>query len=218
MKILLFDSGIGLIPSLKFLLKRHLKNDYHIEMEEKFFPFGNKNEIELANYIKNKIIEWEKEEFDQIYIVCNTMSVIMKQYISSLSAKIHLIIDINIKLVEKYNASIFGTKITCEYFKKLGINSINGSHLVESIENRNIPLLIKQIKQLNFKSKYVVIGCTHFTHIINLLKRYHPNITFIDGYPLQFISLKKGDALSITLNDKAKKIINNNLFSHNLFT
>ncbi len=218
MKILLFDSGIGLIPSLNYLLKRNLKNDYYIEMEEKFFPFGNKNEIELANYIKNKIIEWEKEKFDQIYIVCNTMSVIIKQYISSLSTKIHLIIDLNIELVEKYNASIFGTKITCEYFNKLGINSVDGSHLVENIENRNISLLIREIKKLKFKTKYVVIGCTHFTHIIFLLKRYHPSTFFIDGYPLQFLSLNNDNKLSITLNDKAKKIINNNLFSHNLFT
>lgn len=218
MKVLLFDSGFGLIPSLKWLLAGHIDNDYHIEMEDQLFPFGNKNETDLSLYIKDKLLRWNNQKYDRIYIVCNTISVIIKKFNLGLSSNIRLIIDINEAIVKQYNASIFGTKVTCSYFKNKGVDTIDGSHLVKNIENCDIELLIKQIKQLKFKNEYVVIGCTHFTHILFLLRRYHPYIKFIDSYSLQFQDLKSGNSLSITLNDKAHKIINNNLFSHNLFT
>ena len=215
MKILLFDSGLGLIPSFNYLLKNKYNHDYYIEMEENFFPFGNKSEEDLVDFTILKLKKWEQENYDLIYIVCNTISVILKTKIAKISSKIRLILNINEILVDKYNSSVLGTKITCNYFKNKNKEVVDGSHLVRLIEERKIEKLILEIKKLEFKNHYVVLGCTHFSHILFLLKIYHPNITFIDGYHLLFLDLIKGSKLSCTFNNKAKNKTNLFFFSHN---
>ena len=131
MKILLFDSGLGLIPSFNYLLKNKYYHDYYIEMEENFFPFGNKSEEDLVDFTILKLKKWEQENYDLIYIVCNTISVILKTKIAKISSKIRLILNINEILVDKYNSSVFGTTITCNYFKNKNKEVIDDGYLIK---------------------------------------------------------------------------------------
>lgn len=217
MKVLLFDSGFGVIPFLNLVFKNHINNDYYIEMEEDFFPFGTKSYDEIINYAINKIALWNKEQYDQIYVICNTFGAILNDFLNVNKMKYHLIIDNNEETIKDKKCDILCTKITGHYFKKRGFNYIDGSHLVELIENEDIINLIKEIKNLTFNSESVILGCTHFTHIKFLLEKYHPLVRFKDNYSLLIDELINDENISIHYNQKAKKYINL-FFSHTELT
>ena len=57
MRIVIYDSGFGLIPFYQTLLQHKIYHTYFLEMEEEMFPLGEKSEKELIKYADKKIEE-----------------------------------------------------------------------------------------------------------------------------------------------------------------
>jgi glutamate racemase len=163
MKICLYDSGLGVLPFVKVILKNNLGNDYYLYLDQNNFPYGNKKEEELINILKNNLFELEKHQFDLILILCNTMSYI---YIKSdlNYQNVRCILDINLRAKNDYK--LFCTNYL---YNKLD-NSINGANLALNIEEINIVEIINIIISLKDK---VILGCTHYHLIKDLLSLYN---------------------------------------------
>lgn len=214
MRILLFDSGIGLLPFYSYLLKNKIYNNYYLEMEEDYFPLGQKSHDWLLQYVQHKLAKWSHELYDEIYIICNTFSVLLKEIdTKKYPFQIHTILDCNEKLIDD-DTLLIGTKITCEYFQKKGFQTIDFSHLVPLIEKNNIKQLIIEIKKYHFKNRKVILGCTHFTHILFLLKIINPECQFIDAYPLLATFITNNEGLTLQANKKAQFYFEKFFFSH----
>ena len=208
MRIVIYDSGFGLIPFYQTLLQHKIYHTYFLEMEEEMFPLGEKSEKELIKYADKKIEEWKEKRVDHVFIVCNTFSLILKKMnLISLPFQLHLIIEESLALLKNKDATIIGTKRTVTYLKKEGHTVINASKLVRFIEERNVEEIIKWIKKQKIKSPYLLLGCTHFSHIAFLFSIYFPHLILLDPY-LSFLSyVPKGNHLKVYMNRKAKKAI-----------
>lgn len=208
MRIVIYDSGFGLIPFYQTLLQHKIYHTYFLEMEEEMFPLGEKSEKELIKYADKKIEEWKEKRVDHVFIVCNTFSLILKKMnLTSLPFQLHLIIEETLALLKNKDATIIGTKRTVTYLKKEGHTVINASKLVRFIEERNVEEIIKWIKKQKIKTSYLLLGCTHFSHIAFLFSIYFPHLILLDPY-LSFLSyVPKGNHLKVYMNRKAKKVI-----------
>lgn len=208
MRIVIYDSGFGLIPFYQTLLQHKIYHTYFLEMEEEMFPLGEKSEKELIKYADKKIEEWKEKRVDHVFIVCNTFSLILKKMnLTSLPFQLHLIIEESLALLKNKDATIIGTKRTVTYLKKEGHTVINASKLVRFIEERNVEEIIKWIKKQKIKTPYLLLGCTHFSHIAFLFSIYFPHLILLDPY-LSFLSyVPKGNHLKVYMNRKAKKAI-----------
>lgn len=208
MRIVIYDSGFGLIPFYQTLLQHKIYHTYFLEMEEEMFPLGEKSEKELIKYADKKIEEWKEKRVDHVFIVCNTFSLILKKMnLTSLPFQLHLIIVESLALLKNKDATIIGTKRTVTYLKKEGHTVINASKLVRFIEERNVEEIIKWIKKQKIKTPYLLLGCTHFSHIAFLFSIYFPHLILLDSY-LSFLSyVPKGNHLKVYMNRKAKKVI-----------
>lgn len=214
MRILLFDSGIGLLPFFAYLIKNNIYNEYYLEMEEHYFPLGQHSHDWLLEYVQMKLNKWCEEKYDEIYIICNTFSVLLKEIDQKdYPFRIHTILDCNEQLIDN-DTLLIGTKITCAYFQKKGVKTLDFSSLVPLIENNNIPQLVIELKKYSFKNKKVILGCTHFTHILFLLKILNPDCQFIDAYPLLASFIDNNQLLEIQTNKKAQFYFEKYFFSH----
>lgn len=214
MRILLFDSGIGLLPFYAYLMKNNIYNDYYLEMEEDYFPLGQRSHDWLLQYVQKKLTKWSEDKYDEIYVICNTFSVLLKEIDQKdYPFHIHTILDCNEQLIDD-DTLVIGTKITCEYFQKKGAMTIDFSFLVPLIESNNIPQLIIELKKYPFQNKKVILGCTHFTHILFLLKILNPDCQFIDAYPLLASFIDNNQCLTLQANKKAQFYFEKYFFSH----
>lgn len=205
MKILLYDSGIGVIPFFLTLCKNQKYHDYIIEMEEDFFPLGEKKKEELEQYVREKLAKWEEQHIDVVYIICNTFSMIYHSLsLPIYSFAVYTILEENEKWIQP-TTGIIATDVTARYFAKKGYPTYPASYLVRSIEEEKIETLVFALKQLSFQEKSILLGCTHFTHIAFLFQKMFPQVTFIDGYRSLAMSVPSGTHFSLTLNHKAKK-------------
>ncbi len=204
MKILLYDSGIGVIPFFFALCKNQKFHDYTIEMEEEFFPLGEKKQDELERYVRAKVEKWEQERVDVVYIICNTFSMIYRSLsFPPHSFAIYTILEENESFILP-TTGILATNATTQYFAKKGYHAYPASFLVRHIEEEKIDSLLLDIKQFSFQEKTILLGCTHFTHIAFLLHKIYPQITWIDGYTSLIKRVPEGNHFSLTLNHKAK--------------
>ena len=80
MNILLLDSGLGLIPFIKEIIKTNKKNTYYLYMDREYFPYGNKSRFQLKRRLQYLLRKFKRLKIDEIYICCNTLSKIYLDY------------------------------------------------------------------------------------------------------------------------------------------
>ena len=74
MRICLLDSGIGVVPFIKEIIKNDKRNDYIIFMDSSFFPYGDKSSNEMKEHILELISSLERLNIDVLLVCCNTLS------------------------------------------------------------------------------------------------------------------------------------------------
>lgn len=195
MKICLYDSGIGVIPFLKVILKDKLYNDYYIYIDHQHFPYGEKSDSQLYNILKDNFKNLEKYNFDYIFICCNTMSRIYLMHKSDFTNKVRTILEVNLKDLKNYKL------ITTNNLSK-ALLSISGENLASYIENVDIIKIIKFIKQINTP---ICLGCTHYHLIKDLLPFY--NVKFLSNEKKIFKNLQYSEQINIYVKLRDEEII-----------
>ena len=202
MRIGVFDSGIGGLTVLKKIMKKYPNNEYIYYGDTKNMPFGDKS-IDELKIISSNIIEFLiARKVDIIVIACGTISSNLLHYLKrKYSIPIYDIIsgivnylnnsnyeNISVLCTEQTKDSkIFETKI---YRKVKVIPCRSLANLIEDNNTKEIESYIKNITNELEDSDVVVLGCTHYPLISNIIKKYI-NIPILDMADYLDINIKK---------------------------
>lgn len=167
MKILLLDSGVGLIPFIREIIKQKKGNDYYFYMDYNFFPYGNKSNNFLKHRLKVLLKKFETLNIDLLLICCNTLSNIYLTNKFKTSYKVKDIFSLNYKHLND-NYMIVTPSLKKYYSKDKRIHSCS---LAKKIEENNIVEIIKELKMMKYNKK-IILGCTHYPLIKNLFRHY----------------------------------------------
>lgn len=179
MRIGVFDSGIGGINVLSCLIKKYPHNEYIYYGDTKNLPYGEKSKEELISLASNIIEFLINQKVDMIIIACGTIS---SNCYNELKEKydipIYDIISPTLNYIKKLpgNIGVIGTNKTIEsniFSVKKDILVKATPQFVPIIEN-NLILEKKDfiLSELSyFKGcQYLVLGCTHYPMLKNIIE------------------------------------------------
>lgn len=202
MRVCLLDSGIGVVPFIKEIIKNDKRNDYIIYMDSNYFPYGDKSSLEMQEHIKCIINDLEIMKIDVLLICCNTLSFYFLSCNISTPFKIKTILEIN----RKSSNPILTTSLLS---KEIG--TIDGENLAYLIENNMIREIIHLIKRIGRDN--LVMGCTHYSLIKRIFEVYFKNIESNEYELIKDLPSTKSKSIFYGNKDTIKKI---NVFFPNL--
>ena len=208
-KIGIFDSGIGGVTVLKEILKILPNENYIYFSDSKNNPYGDKTD-EQINYLCEKIVKlFIKENCKAIVIACNTASAKSAKYLREKYPNMKFIaIEPAYKMVHDYSYNnptlVMATKgtIQSEKFnllyhkydnhKTILLPCVGLADIIESGNKEKIKeYLINHLGKYRRKIENVVLGCTHYPLIQDLIQEVLGNINFFDGAPYLAKHLKE---------------------------
>lgn len=200
-KIGIFDSGIGGLTVLEELKKILPKENFLFYQDSLNNPYGNKSDQELLKITENITNYLIDNDCKMIVIACNTATT---RCISYLRKKYKNIIFIGTEPAIKvacdknyHNILVIGTKATIDSkrikelvkkYQKINQNIylVSCPDLANAIELNDVSKQESIIKSLynSYQDKnidVIVLACTHYIHIKDLIKKYFFNVDLIDG-------------------------------------
>lgn len=198
MRIGIFDSGIGGLPFLKIYSERYPENEFYYVGDQLHFPYGEKSDLYIINRIKKVFAFFETKKVDLVLVACNTASLQLekiKDEINRLySFKVYSVIDLIVKNFENCSFKkgiCIATNLTIENnvyanrLKKYDFCLIQkkASKLVSLIQNHHSNVeIIDEINNLKLNDvDFIILGCTHFVWIKDILQKLYPSIKLCDG-------------------------------------
>lgn len=188
-------------------------------------PYGNKTKEQLIGYSRKIFDFFKSKNVKAVVMACNTTSastypVLKNEY----NFKIYPIIQSCAKIIAELNVSkigIFATESTInsrvyekeihKYNSDMIIFSQSCPQWVNIVENNTqnsadkIEIIKKDLeKMLKNKPEKIILGCTHYPYLIEILSKYAPKTMFID--PAEFFvdyiksDLEKNNLLNPQIN------------------
>jgi len=224
LKVGIFDSGVGGLTTLDYLLKTRGDLEVFYLADTKRVPFGNKDS-EQIRAIAKEICSWfQDKNLDALIVACNTTNAcaldILENY---LRIPVFDLINSVSEIVTKKNIGVLATSATIKtaYYKKI---------LESKIENVKVfqqacPEFVSEIEQtspnlnkLNFLSdlylnpllkndiEEIILGCSHYPLIYNILKSkmpsniriIDPSVALVNKFNNSFLILKNDSCTSIS--------------------
>lgn len=200
-KIGIFDSGIGGFSILTELKKRLPNEDFIYFADNKNNPYGDKT-TEALCLITSQIVERLKKEGCKIIVIaCNTATTVCMRYLKEKYKEIIFVGTvpaIKVAFDKNYkNILVLSTKATAssKRVNELIINNIKKDTsiwvqpcvgLAELIEKKDNDKTNKLLKKLltKYKEKQIdaiVLGCTHYSFIKEMIHNHLPNAKIFDG-------------------------------------
>ena len=186
-------------------------------------PYGEKTKEELLSYSKNILKFFEEKQVKAVVMACNTTSsVIYDDIKDKYNFKLYPLVQSCAKVFSELKINklgVFATKATISshaYEKEIAKYNKNmrviGQHCpdwVKIVENNttnetgSIEIIKKDLeKMLENKPDKIVLGCTHYPFLLNILTKFAPKDLFIDPTIsfAEFIKkdLKQSDLISDT--------------------
>ena len=190
-KIAVYDSGVGGLLVLEDLVKHFPNQDFIYLGDTLNNPYGTKTEEQLIGIIEKNLAYLEKQNVDAILIACNTASI----------APIHMepkvrvfrIVNQTIKRANVYSKPtlILATDYTIS--KQVYQNQIPSSIgvgcscFVELVEKNLIhtpyakELVYQKLKPYRGKAEAIILGCTHFGLLKDLIEEVLGDVIIIDS-------------------------------------
>ena len=191
-----FDSGLGGLTVLKYLLKAFPEQDFIYLGDLANLPYGNKSKNKIIDYSIQCSHFLESQNVQGIIIACNTASsYALKSVRKETSVPIF---DVISPCVEKIanskikNIAILGTEKTIE--SKIYEHSINAINPKIKIYNKACPLFVPIVEEglentqismsvINYylndirkqKIEKIILGCTHYPILLESLNNYFNN-------------------------------------------
>lgn len=184
MRVGLFDSGIGGVNVLNELVKKYPHNHYIYYGDTKNLPYGNKSKKELFSLSSNIIDFLIKKQVDVIIIACGTVSSNCYQELrKKYSVPIYDIITPTLEFLKKSpytRIGVIATTRTIESMifdiKEKDVLMKDTPSFVPIIEsnkiNENNKVIENELKCFKDKVEALVLGCTHYPMLSNVIKKY----------------------------------------------
>lgn len=204
MKVMIYDTGIGLIPFLRKIIEQKKCNEYYLYMDEDVFPIGSKPKEFIISHLKF-ILECAEKKFDILILACNSLSSYLDKIdLKKYKVRVYSIFDENIKLLDE-DTTFIGTSASTANIKNYPVIALDS--LPSLIESSDIRAIITLIQNLNITTPRAILGCTHFPFVQFIFEDLKPNIKFISNEDAIINKLPSGQILTINGNKKAKKYL-----------
>ena len=207
-----FDSGVGgLSVYARFREALPYENTIYFG-DLKNLPYGNKSQEELIGFARNILNFFKSKNVKAVLIACNTSSALAYDKIKDeYDFRIYPIIQSCAKVISAMNfkrLGVFATQGTVnsgaykreimKYNSDIDILEIacpNWVSIVEGVNNNinpesDIEFHIKEM--MKFMPDKIILGCTHYPYLMNIIKKYAPEELFIDPAKL-FVNYVKND-------------------------
>lgn len=207
-----FDSGVGGL-SVYARFREALPHENTIYFGDlKNLPYGNKSQEELIGFARNILNFFKSKNVKAVLIACNTSSALAYDKIKDeYDFRIYPIIQSCAKVISAMNfkrLGVFATQGTVnsgaykreimKYNSDIDILEIacpNWVSIVEGVNNNinpefDIEFHIKEM--MKFMPDKIILGCTHYPYLMNIIKKYAPEELFIDPAKL-FVNYVKND-------------------------
>ena len=233
--IALFDSGVGGLTVLN-KLKKLMPNEKYIYYGDTIhMPYGEKTKEQLLRYSSDIFGFFEEKGCKAVVMACNTTSSVIyedvySKYKFKLFSIVHSVSEV-LSSLDIARLGVFATKATIlsgAYQKKIAQYNPNMKvfgqyckdwvHFVEE-NSMNLPKNKKIIlsdldRMLANNPEKIVLGCTHYPFLLEILKEGAPEDIFID--PAEFFAeyimaaLGKEDLLSEEKQDSDEFYVSSN--------
>ena len=200
-KIGVFDSGIGGLTVLEELKKLLPNEDYLFYADSKNCPYGEKSDTELYDITSNIVDYLINKDCKIIVIACNTATTRCIKYLrdkykdmtfigTEPAIKVACDRDYKNILVMATPATIASerTSILVNDNKKEyeNVYLVPCEGLADAIETDNFKKQEEIVSSIyeEYKEKEIdaiVLGCTHYPHIKDLISKYFTNAELLDG-------------------------------------
>lgn len=207
-----FDSGVGGL-SVYARFREALPHENTIYFGDlKNLPYGNKSQEELIGFARNILNFFKSKNVKAVLIACNTSSALAYDKIKDeYDFRIYPIIQSCAKVISAMNFKRLGVLATQgtvnsgaykreikKYNSDIDILEIacpNWVSIVEGVNNNinpesDIEFHIKEM--MKFMPDKIILGCTHYPYLMNIIKKYAPEELFIDPAKL-FVNYVKND-------------------------
>jgi glutamate racemase len=199
--IAFFDSGVGGLTVLNKVKKLLPNENFLYYGDTLHMPYGEKTKEQLLQYSDNILKLFEKLDAKAVVMACNTTSsVIYEDIKNSYNFKLFPIVQSVAEILAKTNVDrlgIFATRATIDslaYQKEIakynknmevfGQFCPNWVHIVENNtieEKTSIDIIKKDLdKMLKNNPQKIVLGCTHYPFLLDILSNFAPRDLFID--------------------------------------
>lgn len=202
MKIGVFDSGIGGTTVLEAIRRRLPEVEYMYIADSKNCPYGEKSDEELYEIVCKNVEKLREWGAGIIVVACNTATVKCIDKLRRDYSELRFVgTEPAVKLAlvsgaQKVLVLATPNTIESERLHTLALqNTTDGQRvdyvacpgLAETIEKNfkeNPGVILKKLDELlSFDEQYevVVLGCTHYPLISDMIQEYYPNAKLIDG-------------------------------------
>jgi len=200
-KIGFFDSGVGGLTVYEKFRKILPSEDCVYFGDLKHLPYGNKTKDELIQYTRTIFGFFQSLNVKSVVMACNTSSAAAYSTLcKEFDFKIYPIIQSCAKIIAGQNIDrlgIFATESTInsgvyeseihKYNPDMQIYSQSCPQWVNIVESRgqnvekNIEIIKKDLdKMLKNEPDKIILGCTHYPYLTDVLARYTERERFID--------------------------------------
>jgi len=212
LKIAFFDSGMGGLSVLKRAVEMYPYERYIYYADTLNAPYGNLSKEKIYKHTKTSVEKLVKTGIKALVLACNTAT---NAAVSKLRQDFNDFDIIGMEpalkpAAEKISAGkilVLGTNATLKQEKfKLLYNRYNDGNIILSpqtnlafdIENnffdqefllRKLELIFKDYKNLDIRG--IVLGCTHYSLVKNLMRKMFENAEIFDGNEGTVINLFK---------------------------
>lgn len=216
-KIAFFDSGVGGLTVFKKMKELLPNEDYIYFGDTKNVPYGSKTIEELLKLTTEIFKFFEKQDVKAVVMACNTTSAtVYEELQKNFSFKIYPIIQSCAKVIAQMpvkKVGVFATEATIrsgaysrelkKYNPDLEVFELSCPPWVGIVEERkqdepqSVACVDNYLGQmLENRPDKIILGCTHYPYLMNVLAKFIPRDTFID--PAQYFA-------EYIKNDLAKK-------------
>ena len=194
--VLLIDSGSGGVNILKECVKVCPYSNYLLYCDHENMPYGEKSKAELIEITEKNLQKIHSFfKFDIVIFACNTLTATVIDEMRERYKNITFIgtvpaIKPALNEFEEKDILLIATKTTIKNNKLIG--KYRNSEIKFKALSRLAPLIDEHLdeldliypylkRQLSGDFKALVLGCTHYTAVNNLIKQIKPNIKVYDS-------------------------------------
>ncbi len=183
-----YDSGIGGLTTLSWLIRTCSNCDFYYYADNANMPFGNRTDDDVKRIVKNAMKHLEENSDIQV-IACNTASTVT-------NLETAFLLKPEIKNLNPETTLVLGTPKTIE---KIRANEL----LFNTYPTKNLATLVEICASLAFKQKIfdfsiltdyisdiatlndsietVVLGCSHYAYLYRIFRHFFPSAKIVDG-------------------------------------
>ncbi|AEH50478.1 glutamate racemase [Pseudothermotoga thermarum] len=190
----LFDSGVGGLSVLKHLIAKGVAEEYVYVADTAHAPYGTKDQNTIVD-ICVEIVDFLKSlEVETILAACNTADISLK--ISHIDFDVPYLGVTDVEFPNLESVAIWGTKAAIESHFHKKIFETKGTKVILEMPLQELVKIVEEgLEDSQFAKdcvdkavdevvkagvENVVLGCTHFSLIVDKLRKRYPKINFVD--------------------------------------